>query len=255
MNPRCYTLSAVEDDQYYRMTFDDILLHTLADEDEPAFFNRLLLFAKTEPNAVDAFNTRAAAFIDSLPEASRQFMKTENIAFRFNVATGNGKKPKGWGHTDLFDGQNYKLCQGRTFEEIQTFLLNYSLPDTEKIGRFERNLQELIETTHYSGKLKSERGLGPDFRKSTNLYALYERNEDFGNVRITMTGNRKHDERLANEIMRLDRTPKQHTWHHLDDLDPLTHACTMQLVTWAAHKGGHGGSVELWCKLFGITYK
>ena len=51
----------------------------------------------------------------------------------------------------------------------------------------------------------------------------------------------------------LERT---YTWHHLDDLDPLTGECTMQLVLRDIHKAScpHIGGAGMYKAFMGIGY-
>lgn len=105
-------------------------------------------------------------------------------------------------------------------------------------------------------KIKSSlRGLVPDFRSSVQY--LYKRNPKFGNIKIKLTGVDAQDFKAANKVANLKETPSKYTWHHLDDYDPITGECTMQLVETKVHRWScpHKGGAGLWSDLFQIIYK
>ncbi|GAA0246977.1 hypothetical protein GCM10010492_53240 [Saccharothrix mutabilis subsp. mutabilis] len=59
-------------------------------------------------------------------------------------------------------------------------------------------------------------------------------------MRIKLTGNRKMDEKLANEAAGLKSTPKDYTWHHHQD------SGRMQLIRQDVHsRTGHTGGHAL----------
>jgi hypothetical protein len=101
---------------------------------------------------------------------------------------------------------------------------------------------------------RSRRGLCPDFRKSVQY--LYRGQKRFGNIKIKLTGSRGVDFKLARKEAGLRRTPKGYTWHHLDDFDPITGECTMQLVKTTIHDAAsHTGGSSLWSTFYSINYK
>jgi hypothetical protein len=98
---------------------------------------------------------------------------------------------------------------------------------------------------------RNGRGVSPDFDGLTHY--LYEGNIKFGKIKIKITGSRSKDFKAANELAGLKKTPKEYTWHHLDDLDHELNG-TMQLVKSAAHDATitHVGSANQFNKLFNI---
>ncbi|MDH7447687.1 HNH endonuclease signature motif containing protein [Aquimarina sp. 2201CG14-23] len=105
-------------------------------------------------------------------------------------------------------------------------------------------------------KIKSSvRGLVPDFRSKVKY--LYKGKSKYGNIKIKLTGVDAQDFKAANKIANLKKTPAKYTWHHLDDYDPITGECTMQLVETKVHRWScpHKGGAGLWSDLFKITYK
>jgi hypothetical protein len=55
----------------------------------------------------------------------------------------------------------------------------------------------------------------------------------------------------------VDANGVQYTWHHLDDFDPKTGECTMQLVKSSEHIKSlpHTGSVNQYEKFNAVSYK
>ena len=74
-------------------------------------------------------------------------------------------------------------------------------------------------------------------------------------VKIKLTGVDNLDKKLANRLAGFKRNPKGYTWHHLDDYDPITNTCTMQLVKTRFHEitYPHYGGVEIVKKYFNTT--
>ncbi|WP_430613024.1 HNH endonuclease [Flavobacterium sp. JP2137] len=62
-----------------------------------------------------------------------------------------------------------------------------------------------------------------------------------------MTGRRSLDDKLANKLGGFNQQPDNYTWHHLDDYDPMTNTCTVQLVETEIHRQctPHYGAVEI----------
>lgn len=94
---------------------------------------------------------------------------------------------------------------------------------------------------------KSKTGLSVDFAGSPYLYPVKEGERNI--VKIKLTGSDYYDKKLAEELSGISRNDikGKYTWHHLDDYDPITNTCTMQLVNTNVHRAcsSHIGSVEL----------
>jgi len=73
-------------------------------------------------------------------------------------------------------------------------------------------------------------------------------------VRIKLTGSRKWDNKLAYELSGIKKD-KNYTWHHLDDYNPITNTCTMQLVEFDVHVKSypHTGAVDIVKKFFNLA--
>lgn len=108
----------------------------------------------------------------------------------------------------------------------------------------------------------SARGLVPDFLSTPQF--LYRGNPKYGKIKIKLTGMDDLDFRAAYEAAGLlDQIPKGkrkisgYTWHHMDDYNPITGECTMQLVETAIHAktSTHIGGMGLLNKLFDVVRK
>jgi hypothetical protein len=78
-------------------------------------------------------------------------------------------------------------------------------------------------------------------------------------VKIKLTGKREWDDLLAFELSEIKETKeikKLYTWHHLDDYDPFTGTCTMQLVEKGIHIdcSPHVGGANLFDSFFNFGY-
>ncbi|RBW59436.1 hypothetical protein DS884_06770 [Tenacibaculum sp. E3R01] len=82
-----------------------------------------------------------------------------------------------------------------------------------------------------------------------------------GTVKIKLTGNDEIDFKMAYKNSgisekEIDNIDSLYTWHHLDDFDPLTGECSMQLVLMQVHKAScpHIGGAGLYKAFMGIGY-
>ena len=104
--------------------------------------------------------------------------------------------------------------------------------------------------------------LVPDFSTTQYMHPLNQGQT----IKIKMSGKRNGstgDFALANaEMKKISPNfvkPQGYTWHHLDDFNPVTGECTMQLVESSAHQGAgvtgmqHSGSVEQWKSYYGTS--
>ncbi|MBC8884062.1 HNH endonuclease [Flavobacterium piscinae] len=98
---------------------------------------------------------------------------------------------------------------------------------------------------------KSKNGVSVDFENTSYLYPSTGNQKNI--VKIKMTGSRRLDDKLAYELSGIKKD-KNYTWHHLDDYDPMTNTCSMQLVNLEIHVKTypHFGSVELIKRFFNL---
>jgi len=105
--------------------------------------------------------------------------------------------------------------------------------------------------------IKLTEGGGPDFSGSSYLYPTNPGQKN--TAIIQMQGSYYQDFKAANKAAGFNgaKAPKDYTWHHLDDLNPVTGEVTMQLIEQGAHRATypHKGAVSQFEKHFGIEYK
>jgi len=98
---------------------------------------------------------------------------------------------------------------------------------------------------------------GPTFEGTPYLYPVKDGKQNI--VRIKMNGDYYSDFADANEAAGFPRskTPDDHTWHHLDDFDPKSGECTMQLVRSKVHVKTipHQGGVKQYMKFHNYSGK
>jgi hypothetical protein len=97
-----------------------------------------------------------------------------------------------------------------------------------------------------------------DFAATPYLYPVQAGERNI--VKVKLTGKRSWDDKLAYKLSGIelnDDIVEKYTWHHLDDFNPNTGTCTMQLVEIDIHikTYPHFGSVALVEKYFNIKYK
>lgn len=101
-----------------------------------------------------------------------------------------------------------------------------------------------------AGKLHSKTQVPFDSQGYPEFSAyLYVKNEKNVDVNIgALTGNRAHDDALANAAAGFDKTPDGYTWHHHQDLG------RMQLVETEIHKKtGYTGGHSIYSKAMAIS--
>lgn len=101
---------------------------------------------------------------------------------------------------------------------------------------------------------KSKVGLSVDFADTPYLYPVTGEQRNI--VKIKLTGDDNLDIKLANELAGLNKKPLKYTWHHLDDYDPMTNTCTLQLVETKIHIkcNPHYGAVKIAEEFHKIKY-
>ncbi|HLN94945.1 MAG TPA: HNH endonuclease [Flavobacterium sp.] len=99
---------------------------------------------------------------------------------------------------------------------------------------------------------RSKAGLSVDFEGSPYLYPVKGTERNI--VKIKLTGSRRLDNKLAQELSGVKKN-KAYIWHHLDDYDPITNTCTMQLVEVGIHEKTfpHYGAVEIVKRYFNLN--
>ncbi len=201
------------------------------------------------------FQKHADELLEVVGSESLRFMRDTDIGFKFIIGH------RSWGNTDLYTGSGELLCRASTFDEVRNFLFFHAYDAASKRARLTEYIYEL-STNHalvFDAKKASilagreippsATGLAPDYSTLTDV--LYAGNPANGKVRIKLTGVLSKDFELANAQVGLLKTPKTHVWHHLDDWDPVTGECTLQLVDKILHAKAstgttHTGGTALW---------
>lgn len=196
-----------------------------------------------------------------ITESGLRIAGEKNLLFKFHRT-----------NIDLIDSKGHVVFRG-SGEEATYFLVN-QIESKSKLTQLLKAIQKTknafdpgsaaLTAAGFTGSRLlpvSKNGLSPDFKNVFNLmykgqYLVYNGNQKFVTVRIKLTGSRNVDFRLAYQEVKLNHRPKGYTWHHLDDFDPETGECTMQLVLTSVHDmANHTGSAALWSRLFEIVYK
>lgn len=223
-----------------------------------------------------SFNKRADELFAAIGDAGLAYMKANEIGFKFIAY-----KRKGiwnWGNTDVFNSYGIRICRG-SFKEVKNFILFRSMNDIKKIEWLQSVIIALQDSRYvYNAKRATSRtgidvpasfnGLSPDYRGVTEsvyntfdiIYANSKKNAD---IKIELTGIRSYDEQVANEVAGIvGGTPELYVWHHLDDFNPVTGTCTMQLVLKEFHNkviyknaADHVGGAAVWSNFYGVAYK
>lgn len=109
---------------------------------------------------------------------------------------------------------------------------------------------------------RSANGMGPDFRLGPIEHVYDVGGRRYDDIRIKMSGSREIDFQRAWEEAGLDQhtigqnSSRSYTWHHLDDYNPDSGECTMQLVLTPIHDVlKHAGSVHMWELFWGLGGK
>lgn len=111
------------------------------------------------------------------------------------------------------------------------------------------------KSKRYKGIKKTKNG-GPDFRGTPYMFPT--RGKQKSVVSIVMKGSRSADFKEANRLAGFpgSKPPKGYTWHHIDNFNPSSGRCTMQLVKTGAHEATvpHRGSVSQYDGFHGVDY-
>ncbi|PVV50992.1 MULTISPECIES: HNH endonuclease [unclassified Chryseobacterium] len=101
---------------------------------------------------------------------------------------------------------------------------------------------------------RSKKGLSVDFEGTRYLYQTTGKQKNI--VKIKLTGVDGSDFKLANKLAGLKKKPTGYTWHHLDDYDPITGTCTVQLVDSEIHVASlpHYGGVKVLEEFLNFKY-
>ncbi|WP_299132981.1 HNH endonuclease [uncultured Tenacibaculum sp.] len=176
---------------------------------------------------------------------------------KLKILKGSAKK-----YLDVVDSEGDIVFRGSQ-DEIQQFLKVLSKNNDELTKVIKEIIKNSNKFDEYKDALnsrnifvsKSKRGLVPDYLSVPEY--LYKGDIKYGKVKIKLTGVDAQDFKAANKKVSLKKKPSGYVWHHMDDYDPITGECTMQLVNKKLHEWScpHKGGAGLWMDLFRIVYK
>ncbi|WP_435261020.1 HNH endonuclease [Tenacibaculum sp. nBUS_03] len=189
----------------------------------------------------------------------------------------------------ILDAEEDIIMKGKQ-DDIEKYLKKMEKSNEEIISEFDRVLKIAVKSdskrfdplkkalikyrnkginilkSGLKGGTEKGRGLVPDFLHTPQY--LFNADKRFGKIKIKVTGIDSDDFRLCNEAVEKfmpgftkkyvpngKNKPNRYTWHHMDDYDPITGECTMQLVKTKIHTAcfphkGAPGIIELF---FGIA--
>lgn len=222
-------------------------------------------------STLDEFVQEIDDTIRKLSDESLELLEESDLTL--NLGTGTKTDPVK--NIDILDDSGDMIYRGNA-EDLDEFIKIYKAGNKVKRINLRRiidditvNLKDFIydasETKRIFGhnippsEGKWANGLAPDFKKAPKH--LFGQRTDFGEITIKMTGSRKHDEKAAiakaiekGLIDKPDDIPDHYTWHHLDDFNPETGECTMQLIPTIMHNeiGDHVGSVAIWKRFYEV---
>lgn len=96
---------------------------------------------------------------------------------------------------------------------------------------------------------------GPTFAGSDHLYPAGPGQRSV--FKMPLTGSRRADVDLANEMGGFTEKPDGYIWHHVDDFNPQTGKSSIELVEENAHRAtsANSGSVSQYEKFHGRPYR
>lgn len=144
----------------------------------------------------------------------------------------------------------------KDFKKIEAYFQNS--PSKFNANKLTRELKDGSGIT--INLVASKLGLSVDFSKTPQY--LYKGQKKYGQIKIKLTGNTDFDFKQAYkkagiDQSQIDKIEEEYTWHHLDDFDPTTRECTMQLVQKDAHRASykHIGGAGMFKALINFLYK
>jgi A nuclease of the HNH/ENDO VII superfamily with conserved WHH/Fibronectin type III domain len=169
----------------------------------------------------------------------------------------------------ILDDLGRALGEQRVLEVVEDAQGRFLVRTESKVYGLHDDVQGTHSIFEYSQPYRktdfplSANKLAPDFATTSHLYPVTGNQKSI--VRIKMTGKRagpNSDFALANQKSGIpvnagENAPNGYTWHHLDDFDPKTGECTLQLVKTLEHSKSlpHTGSAGQYAKYYGVEYK
>ena len=250
---------AVVTPQGYTIRYNNTNILEGTEDTIKAFANKIDDIRKNSSSGSAKSNTKH--YLDELAESlelrHKEILKNKKI----KIERGKGTRK----YVDVIEILDHKktIRFRGTEQEVNQYLKIISKTDDEllKIVKSVIRNSTKFDTNKQALKLnsivikRSKNGLVPDFSKTPEF--LYKGDIRYGKIKIKLTGVDSQDFKAANEIAKLSKKPKRYTWHHMDDFDPITGECTMQLVKSSIHTltYPHKGGAKIWTEIFNIVYK
>lgn len=203
-------------------------------------------------------------FFKTIGRDLENYIRNTEMGYRHNIYTATSGANKGKtlvGKTSLFHRQYGEFFRG-THQQAVSFLKTRQLSPEVREEILQQTIAKLRESprcfnpegAELATKIKipaSDRGLAPDYRKVTetvyeNADIFFRNSKKNADWKITMTGDHATDVRLADLAAGITAAERKgYVWHHLDDFNPETGQCTMQLVLAEFHKlAVHGQELQ-----------
>lgn len=210
---------------------------------------------------LEELEKKLASYLDFLGNELREFMAQSDFGLRVDGLTKNIDLMDPAGDT-IFRGTRESLKKILKIKRVEwrgtdawfELLEKYwAAIEKLKVYRFGEKMSRVIDGEKVVVWV-SEGCTGPDFFYTPQYLFKGSTNSI---VKIKMTGVRSLDFELAFQKAKiLADDAAGFTWHHLDDFDPETGTCTMQLVKTAVHEAfPHEGAVSMWKLFFGVKYQ
>ncbi|MCH2229208.1 MAG: HNH endonuclease [Crocinitomicaceae bacterium] len=243
----------------------------------------------SDPDAFNKFHKnlkrKRIAYLEERAETLRKVLGPDGLA----QLQRSGLQVRFWRNQYVLTDEAGNILIRRNADTVRDFLIIHDLDKYSKMQIYGRLIADRLSPHSFLSKKAfdpskpalreakldirpTERGLSPDFRQVMDTSGRTPRKVDgvlykkdgveLGDVQITLGGSDTIDFRAANKAAglcpkRACKTPKGYTWHHLDDFDPRTGKCTMQLVKSEYHilTSPHIGGASLWSAFHLEKYK
>ena len=181
------------------------------------------------PELLDRTQKLSKALANKISSGGVDLLGRSNLVVKFHAKYNKAGVPTSKNPTlALIDDTGDIVFRG-TDDEVVFFLVN-KLELVDNPAKFLQRFKNLLanfrkfdpngsslRNAGYTDLVPSApRGLSPDFSKTPQYLFNGKAIQT-----IKLTGSRGTDDIIANRLAGLDGTPLHHSWHHLDDFDPL----------------------------------
>lgn len=258
-------VAAGADGSRFRVNYNNLNILEGTKDDINDFLKKIDDISKSGGNVRKKITNKLDEIAGELNNKYRDFLETNNLKI---------ERPKGGrSNIQLVDRKNEDINFYGRPNELEEFIRLFNNPE-EKIKNYNIAVKHFQSSSARYAKEKiledgtvlrfSKHTIPPisiDF-KDTPQYIYGKKNDIPGVVTIKLTGNDDKDFEMAfrksglstSEIEKIEESGEW-TWHHLDDFNPETGECTMQLVSREIHgKAKHAGGAGLYKGTMRIGY-